>query len=180
MQAIILAGQENMALKAASSCRYEAEVPVAGRPMVDWVIRALQDAKHVDQIILVGPSVEAKGVVGIAPGKSLWESLDAGLSRLAQPAERVLIVTGDIPLITGPILDEFIEQSPGDADLVYPVISKSTTLAKFPDTKRTYVRLAGITVTGGNMVVANPKILPQVEARAKVLISHRVLISLTC
>lgn len=174
MQAIVLAGQENVALASVSTVRYEAEVLIGGRPMGEWVISALKDAQSISEVVLVGPpSLQSEGVLAVAPGSSLWESLNAGLSRLTNPSERVLIVTGDIPLITGMMVDDFVQASPVDADLVYPVISKINTLAKFPETKRTYVKLMGITVTGGNMVVANPLILPKVEERAKVLISHR-------
>ncbi len=174
MQAIVLAGQENMALAEISSCRYEAEVPIAGRPMVAWVIQALKEAKTITGVIVVAPAgLGFDDVTTVDPGASLWESLNRGLAHLMEPTSRVLIVTGDIPLITGQMVDDFVQSAPPDADLAYPVISKTATLTRFPDTKRTYVRLREMTVTGGNMVVANPEILAQVEERAKVLISHR-------
>jgi GTP:adenosylcobinamide-phosphate guanylyltransferase len=173
MQAIVLAGQENSAFTTAWAGRYEAEVPILGRPMVAWVLDALKEAESVDQVILVGPSVSWEGIIEAPIGETLWDSLDHGLSRLSPDEERVLILTADIPLITGTMVDAFVKNAPWGADLVYPVISKSRTLEKFPETKRTYVRLAGLTVTGGNMVVANPQILPVVAERAKQLIRHR-------
>lgn len=174
MQAIVLAGQQNVAFQSVSACQYEAEVPIAGRPMVEWVILALKEAERVDQVILVGPRrSRSDGVIVTEAGKTLWESLASGLRQVSPSATQVLLVTADIPLITGAIIDEFIEHCPLDADLVYPVVEKERTLSRFPETMRTYVRLAGMTVTGGNMVVANPKVLPKVEERAKVLIAHR-------
>ena len=124
----------------------------------------------------MGPEIGPKrsGVVTVPLGETMWENLNSGLSLLDPDRDsRVLIATSDIPLITAQMVDDFIRQVPDDADLVYPVVTKADTLAKFPETKRTYVRLAGGSVTGGNIVAANPKVLPEVEARAKLLISHR-------
>lgn len=177
MQAIVLAGQENVALKSVSDCTYEGEVLVAGRPMLHWVVNALLAATSIERVIVVGPAAiipEHPKVVSAEVGDTMWDSLDSGLGYLREDVDRVLIVTGDIPLISGPMIDAFVASAPMDADLVYPVVTKVRTLEKYPDTKRTYVRLAqGMVVTGGNLALANPRTLPQIEARAKLLISHR-------
>ncbi len=177
MQAMVLAGQKNVALKSVSSCAWEAEVPVLGRPLVDWVIAALKAAATVGgEIIVVGPPSigERNHEVRVARlGETLWDNLRAGLQALPPDTDRVLICTADIPLLTGAIVDDFVTHAPIDADLVYPVVSRGVTVDRYPDTRRTYVRLRGKTVTGGNLVIARPSVLSRIEQRAQQLIHHR-------
>lgn len=172
MQAIVLAGQRNRAFTALSDVSYEALVPVAGRPMVDYVLDALLAARAVDGIVMVGPPRGLDGVNEVPPGPSLWDNLAAGLGRLDSTDDSVLVVTSDIPLIDGRMVDGFVEAAP-PADLVYPVISKADTVAKFPGTERTYVRLRGAPYTGGNLVLARPRALARVRERAEKLVAHR-------
>ena len=176
MQAIVLAGQKNVALKTVSSCAWEAEIPVLGRPLVDWVIAALKAATAVDEeIIVVGPpSIGERNEVTLAPlGETLWDNLHAGLAGLPPGTDRVLICTADVPLLTGPIIDDFVIHAPAEADLVYPVVSRGRTVDRYPETRRTYVRLRGKTVTGGNLIIARPSVLRRIEERAQQLIRHR-------
>lgn len=172
MQAVILAGQENSgALKSVAPCQWEADIPIADLPMVEYVIRALQAAQGIDEIVLVGPA--GHGGVRSAPVRdSVWDNIASGMENLARAEERVLVVTADIPLITGSIVDQFLRAAPR-ADVVYPVVPKSVVLAKFPQTHRTYVRLREATVTGGNLFLVNPEKIEAIRRRAEILLSHR-------
>lgn len=172
MQAIVLAGQQNRAFTALSDEPYEALVPIAGRPMVDYVLDALCSARSVERVILVGPPRGGERVSEVAPGATLWENLTAALSRLDSGDDPVLVATSDIPLIDARMIDAFVAGAPS-ADLVYPVISKMATVAKFPGTERTYVRLGGAPYTGGNLVLARPAALARVRERAEKLVAHR-------
>ena len=56
VKALILAGAPNTKkLTAVSPESYEALIPIAGRPMVDFVVAALEDSSSVEQIVIVGP-----------------------------------------------------------------------------------------------------------------------------
>ncbi|MGE5604642.1 MAG: hypothetical protein ACM3YE_03005, partial [Bacteroidota bacterium] len=55
MNAIILAGAPNKgALRQVSPAQYEAEIEIAGRPMLDYVVLALERVQSINQIVIVG------------------------------------------------------------------------------------------------------------------------------
>ncbi|MDA8194413.1 MAG: nucleotidyltransferase family protein [Thermaerobacter sp.] len=173
VEAIVLAGQRNTGiLREVSDAAYEGEIPVAGRPMLDWVLDALLQAAGITRVIVVGPaSAPRPGVEWVPMGEDLLTNVMAGMAAVKN-SERVLIATGDIPLVSGPIVDELLQMAP-QADLVYPVVPREIIEQRTPGVKRTYVRLRDGVFTGGNLFLVNPAIVPQVADTARVLLSHR-------
>ncbi|MBX5467079.1 MAG: NTP transferase domain-containing protein [Firmicutes bacterium] len=174
MQALVLAGQPNQgALRQVADCRWEAEIPLAGRPMLEYVLDALEASREVDAVVVVGPVGSRSGVHYVAAEAELWENLAAGFAALPEPSRPCLVVTADIPLITGPMIDEFIRRAPAHVDVVYPVVRREVAAARFPGTRRTYVRFREGTFTGGNLFWVRPTALLAVADRARTFFSHR-------
>lgn len=175
MHAIVLAGQPNHGmLRALHSNAYEAEIPVGGRAMADWILDALSATPSVTSIGLVGPSSLAREGIILAPVKdSLFANILQGLLTAPDEQSPVLFVTSDIPWITSSIVEEFIQLAPPEVDVVYPIIPRSVAESRFPGTKRTYVRLKEGVYTGGNLFVARPTAIPRLKERAEVLLAHR-------
>lgn len=174
MQALVLAGQPNRgALKAIADCHWEAEIPLAGRPMLEYILDALEAAREVDRVVVVGPVGQRPGVRYVPSQDSLWGNVEAGLMNLFDPHQRCLVVTADIPLVTGAMIDEFIRLAPEAADFVYPVVPKEVAEVRFPGTRRTYVRFREGTFTGGNLFLLRPQPVLAIAERAKTLLSHR-------
>ncbi|PSR21584.1 MAG: hypothetical protein C7B45_10255 [Sulfobacillus acidophilus] len=175
MHAILLAGQPNRGLlKATHPNLYEAEIPVGGRAMADWVLDALQASSAVSSIGLVGPDSLQRDNLTIAPmAQDLFGNILQGLKTAPPQTERVLFVTSDIPWISGPIIDTFLQRAPRDVDVVYPVIPKVVVESRFPGTKRTYIRLREGVFTGGNIFLAKVSAVPGLKERAEVLLAHR-------
>lgn len=175
MHAILLAGQPNRGLlKAAHSNPYEAEIPVGGRAMADWVLDALQASPSVSSIGLVGPHSLQRPCVTLAPmAEDLFGNILQGLKTAPPATDQVLFVTSDIPWISGPIIETFLQRAPRDVDVVYPVIPKAVVESRFPGTKRTYIRLQDGVFTGGNIFLAKVAALPGLKERAEVLLGHR-------
>ncbi|HEY8393729.1 MAG TPA: NTP transferase domain-containing protein [Thermaerobacter sp.] len=186
--AVILAGRRNEGrLRALFDGEYEAMLPVAGRPMVAWVMAACLEARAVGQVALVGPAealadeelhgaASAGRLVCVPPGADLIDSVRRGVDALAtrEPRpERLLLVTGDCPLITGEILDRFVDRCPPDADLCYPIVRRDTMEARFPGAARTYVRLRDGEFTGGNALLVRSDCLPRILERARELYAAR-------
>ena len=72
--------------------------------------------------------------------------------------EGLLICSCDIPFITPEAINDFIDQAQRlGADLCYPVVGKKIALEKFPEAKRTFVRVREGTFTGGNIFFVNSK-----------------------
>ncbi len=175
MRSIVLAGQENRgALLHASKERYEAEIRVAGRPMVDYVLDALWGAQGIDEIVLVAPdSIRRPKTIGARVEGDIIANLVSGIEALPSLSNLVLVVTSDVPLLTPGMIDQFLDQAPVGVDVVYPIIDKALTQNKFPDTQRTYVKLRDGSFTGGNIFLINPAKFLEIQNDIKVLLDHR-------
>jgi GTP:adenosylcobinamide-phosphate guanylyltransferase len=166
VDALILAGAPNTKkLAAVSPESYEALIPLAGRPMVDFVVTALNESPSVGKVVIVGPSgldyLQGNNkVTAIVPcGDTLMANLRRGLDTLGTSG-LVLVATADIPLLTALAVEDFLAQANKyPADFYYSIVEKSVGDAKYPEVKRTYVRLKEGTFTGGNLLLLNPRIL---------------------
>lgn len=183
ISAIILAGAPaDPEMQAKYSVKSRAEVPIAGKPMVQHVFDALRASPNVGNICLIG-DIQCEGADKIIPSVgSMIDNLIAGVN--ACEGGHVLISTSDISMLTAEAVDDFIGRC-GDlpADLYYAIIPKEACEQRFPGMRRTYVRLAEGTFTGGNMVVIssefvlkNAEYLRQVfESRKKPLKLARLI-----
>ena len=166
VDALILAGApNNNKLAAVSPESYEALIPVAGRPMIEFVVEALRDSPSVGKIVIVGPqrldylADEGKIEAVVPSGDSLMANLSMGLAALGQP-RLALVTTADIPLLTAAAIEDFLDRcSHYSADFYYSIVHKGASEAKYPEAKRTYIRLKEGTFTGGNMFLVNPEVL---------------------
>lgn len=167
VEAVVLAGARNDGkLKGVSECEFEALIKVGDRPMVEYVIDALQGAGSVERMVVVGPrelAAACEGVDGIdwvEFGSSMVENIQIGIERLDAKGH-VLIVTSDIPLITAEAIDDFIRRcGQTTADIYYPIVRRETNERAFPGVRRTYVRLKDGVFTGGNLALLEPEIVP--------------------
>ncbi len=175
MHAILLAGQPNRGLlKASSPTPFEAEIPVGGRAMADWVLDALEKAPSITSIGLVGPESLKREHTTLAPmAGDLFGNILQGLSTAPVDTEHVLFLTSDIPWLTSEVIVAFLAAAPKSVDVVYPVIPKEVAEQRFPGTKRTYVRVREGVFTGGNLFLAKVQAVPRLKERAEVLLSHR-------
>ncbi|HEY8488400.1 MAG TPA: nucleotidyltransferase family protein [Thermaerobacter sp.] len=181
--AVILAGRRNTgALQEVHGAAWEALIPLAGRPMVAWVASACLAAPSLGHVVLVGPDpcgadaelaqARAAGRLGVVePGDDLLGSVRHGLAGLqaALPgAAGVVLVTGDVPLIDGAMLERFLQAIPAGADVGYPIARRERMEERFPGAVRTYVRLRDGEFTGGNALylrlAAAPRALQWAEA----------------
>lgn len=166
MDAIILAGALNSGpLRKVSPAEYEAEIEIAGRPMLEYVVAAVSQVPRIQRIIVVAPdgalSPESKAKISalVPPGKKMIDSLNNGIKAF-NTTEPVLIITSDIPLITPEALNDFLDQcARRQEDVFYPVVSKEVNEQKYPGVQRTYVKLREGTFTGGNLVLISPRVI---------------------
>jgi GTP:adenosylcobinamide-phosphate guanylyltransferase len=136
---------------------------VAGKPMIQWVLDALDKAPSVGEVIVVGlPSGTelqiSKPMTFLPDQRSMLRNVKAGIEELSyhRPLEdHVLLVSSDIPAITAEIVEWRIQAArAADADLDYAVVERSTMEARFPGSNRSYVRLRDAEVCGGDINVA--------------------------
>ncbi|MHB0998239.1 MAG: NTP transferase domain-containing protein [Armatimonadota bacterium] len=161
--AILAGGPADTEMQARFSIQYRAELPVCGKMMLQRVVDALRDSSYVENICVVG-NILCDGVTkNIPSADTMLENLIAGVNACADGSgdDRVLIVTSDIPLLFPGAVDDFIERCQGDADLYYPVVSKEDNDKRFPGVKRTYVKLAEGTFTGGNIMIMSTRFISE-------------------
>ena len=161
INAIILAGEERS--KKWQDVDNKALFPLNGKKMIDYVIEALKNIEGVKRIVVVGPrqqlisSLTNDGVEVLDSSGGIMENLRAGVVHLAT-GESLLVCSCDIPFITSEAINDFISQARDiKADLCYPIIEKSVNEKKFPEARRTYVKIREGTFTGGNIFYVNPE-----------------------
>jgi len=160
VDAVVLAGGDGAVIDPAS--RFKGLLPIAGKPMVEWVLDALNASEMVNEVAVVVPTAENLGAWVDRAGKivvsdgSFVENIIAGVGafRTDRP---VLLVTGDIPALTPAAVDDFVRKSlDTGAQATYPLIREADMLAQFPGSDRTFIKLADGKVTGGNMMLVDP------------------------
>jgi GTP:adenosylcobinamide-phosphate guanylyltransferase len=163
--AIVLAGsrgaQDPVALHAGVS--HKALAKIAGRPMLERVVAALDGAASVGHIIIV---IEDPDIALALPAvRTLAEErrLDviAGAQTPSLSVKRVLeaygehlpflIATADHPLLTPAMVDEFCQAAAGNDDIVVGAMAERRFRAAYPDNRRTFLRFRDEAYSGCNL-----------------------------
>ncbi|MDZ4169308.1 MAG: nucleotidyltransferase family protein [Coriobacteriia bacterium] len=163
VDAVVLSGGEGAVIDPAVSIK--GLVPVAGKPMVEWVVEALRAAETIGGIAVVVPSAENLGSWVdkadkiVVSDQRFADNIFAGVDSF-RSARRTLVSTGDLPALTPEAIDDFVTRSiEAKADFSYPLIREEDMARQFPGSERTYVRIEGGKVTGGNMGVLSPDLV---------------------
>jgi GTP:adenosylcobinamide-phosphate guanylyltransferase len=146
----------------------KALVDVAGKPMIQWVLDALTDANTVDNVVIVGLTEK----MGLQCGKKMYfvpnqgkmvQNLQAGARKVREinpKARHALLVSSDIPGITGEMVDWVVNTDmQTDMDVYYHVVQREVMEKRYPGCKRTWTRLKGMEVCGGDMNVGGLRLL---------------------
>jgi GTP:adenosylcobinamide-phosphate guanylyltransferase len=131
---------------------------IGGKPMVHHVVEAIKGCKYVDKIGMVGlkaDQVPPGGYSFAEAGANFLENLLAGIN-LCKNHDLVLLSPADTPFLTSEALDDFVGRSiESGAQLCYPAVPIEACRARFPDLRRTTIKIADGEFTGGNFVVAS-------------------------
>jgi GTP:adenosylcobinamide-phosphate guanylyltransferase len=171
MDAVIIAGgipQPQDKLYAYSRGDAKALIDVAGKPMVQWVLDALGEARSIDRIVLIGLTEKArltsrKPLFYLPNQGRMLSNLQAGTAKILElnpKAQYVLFVTSDIPAVTGKMIDWIVSTClQTKHDLYYNVIPRQVMEGRFPTSRRTFVRLKDIEACGGDISMARTAIV---------------------
>jgi len=167
MDAIVTAGgipQPEDALYTYSHGDSKALIDVAGKPMIQWVLDALGDAKHVDNVIVIGLSPKSnltckKPIHYLSNQGRMLSNIVAGVNKsleLNKKNEYVLVVSSDIPTLKPEMVDWLVETCMETKDdLYYGVCPKNVMEARFPDSKRTYTHLKDMDFCGADINISH-------------------------
>lgn len=167
MDAIVTAGgipQPEDPLYIYSHGDSKALIDVAGKPMIQWVLDALSDAKQVDNVIIIGLSPKSnltckKPMHFLSNQGRMLSNIVAGVNKsleLNKKNKYVLIVSSDIPTLKSEMVDWLIDEcSQTQDDLYYGVCQKEVMEARFPESKRTWTHLKDMDVCGADINISH-------------------------
>jgi GTP:adenosylcobinamide-phosphate guanylyltransferase len=167
MYAIVTAGgipQPEDPLYVYSKGDSKALIDVAGKPMVQWVLDALNEASEVDDIIMIGLSaksglVSKKKIHYVSNQGRMLANIVAGVDKaleLDPKTEYVLAVSSDIPTLKGDMVDWLIQTCMATKhDIYYGVCPRDVMEGRFPGSKRTYTRLKDVEVCGADINITH-------------------------
>lgn len=163
VDAVILAGGDGAVIDPA--IRIKGLVPIAGKPMVEWVVDAMRASEAIAEIAVVLPTAEHLGAWAdkvdklVVSDGAFIDNVLAGVDSFRND-RAVLVATGDLPALTPAALDDYVVRSLGaGADFSYPLVPKEAMEEQFPGAQRTYVKLVNGSVTGGNMMLLAPSLV---------------------
>jgi len=142
----------------------KAIVPIAGRPMIDYVIDALSTSQVQSPFAVSGFEADYDTRLSQAPsGAGPANSALLGAKHVGEFP--LLITTCDHPLLTPQMIESYIQgaQDSG-ADFCVGLADKSVIAPAYPHVKRTYLKFADRSVSGCNLFyIANEKGLAAIE-----------------
>ena len=163
MDAIVIAGgipRPEDPLYTYSHGDSKALIDVAGKPMVQWVLDALGNAKQVDNVIIIGLSPKSgitckRPIYYVSNQGRMLANIVAGVDKALELNKRnkyVLVVSSDIPTLKSEMVDWLVKTCMETKDdLYYGVCPKDVMEARFPGSKRTYTHLKDMDVCGADM-----------------------------
>lgn len=175
--AVMMAGgKAGDALAEHAGVPYKALVPIGGRPMAAHVMDALAASKTVSEVLLVAPAEVAAALPGarhLQDTDSFLGNIQAGVGA-CRGAEFCLLVTCDIPYVTGPILDAFVQASAArGVDITMPIVEMARCEERFPGMRRTSMRLREGRFTLGNTTLMRPAFLERNTATIEAAFAAR-------
>ena len=142
----------------------KALVDVAGRPMIQWVLDALGEARHVDNVIIIGLSPKSnitckKPLHFVSNQGRMLSNIVAGVNKsleLDPETEYVIVSSSDIPGINAEMVDWLVETCmQTKEDIYYGVVPRQVMEKRYPGSNRTYTRLKDIELCGADMHVTH-------------------------
>ncbi len=152
----------------------KALIALVGNTMLGNTVECLRAMPGTRRIVVVGNEMirrAAHGVNEVIPEaetgpKNIINGL-RWLSQQDQPAEKVLIVTCDLPFLTVDALGKFLALCPSNKDFCVPLISNEDFAEAYPGAHATFVKMKDGIWTTGCAYLATPKAVfsaaPQIE-----------------
>lgn len=167
MHAVVMAGGIPGAddpLYAACGGRPKALLDIAGKPMAQWVLDALEGARQVETIVVVGLGPDSglrvrKPMEHMPDQGGLIHNALAGLRRVREKdasARQVLLASSDIPGVRADMVDWRVDvASSAEADFDYVAVDRKVMEARYPGSNRSYVKIRGYELCGGDLNVVS-------------------------
>ncbi|MEN8172161.1 MAG: nucleotidyltransferase family protein [Chloroflexota bacterium] len=167
MDAIVAAGgipKPDQPLYPYSEGKSKALIDVAGKSMIQWVLDALSEAQKVDNVIVIGlpedSQISCKKDLYYVPNQGrMLDNIKAGIDKILEvnpQAEYVLSVSSDIPGINSEMIDWLVDSAlETQHDMYYGIVRREVMEARYPNSMRTFTKLADMEVCGADMHIVH-------------------------
>lgn len=186
VDAVVMAGgtpRPEEPLYAYTQGKPKALLELAGRPMVCWVLDALDNAATIRRIAVGGltgaeaPLQTRKPLVFSPDQGSMMGNVQAGVARLAQTealTPYVLLVSADIPTLRPEVVDWSVTTAlQTDHEGYYALIPREKMEARFPGSKRSYFYFKDGVFTGADINLLATALVTGGHPMAPALIAAR-------
>jgi molybdopterin-guanine dinucleotide biosynthesis protein A len=186
LDAIVLAGgdpdQDAELLAYAGGAPRKTLIKLGDKTLLEHVVSALLGARQVRRVAVVGLPDEyhldlGPAVSFLPDAGSMLGNGEAGVVHYrstGQISDRVLVSSGDIPLLTSEVVSELIERSASyDVDFCYTIVSQEAMERTFPGSGRTFVPIGGRRFAGGDVCLVKPSVLDANRAKLEEIIGDR-------
>jgi GTP:adenosylcobinamide-phosphate guanylyltransferase len=178
LDAVVLAGGINTReLYPGYKPGYKALVEIAGRPLISYVLDALNGSPSIGRIGIVGSEGHLRPTVGseyaITPsGDSLMGSILAALS-VFPDSPMIALVTGDLPMLRSDMIDQFVElcsRLHGDYsdNLFLSVVSEEHFTGAFAACAKNLNKFRDTAICHGNLILISPSIARNEKAMSRI------------
>ena len=177
----------------------KALIELNGRKIIEYVIEAVDHAEYCERIIIVGISADDIDYIPNHPidfipsSGSRMDTLMTMVDYLeeeyqGQLPNQILILSADIPLITGKMIDSIINdliEEHGDnfehIQYYYPLVPKDIVLEKYPHANKRFRKFTEGVFATGDFNILSPSVLRNtktVETVEKILKSRKTIVRL--
>lgn len=173
---LILAGKQFNKDKSSTN---KALVEIRGKKIVEYVVDVVKKIEGVSKIFIVSNKDDLKEMpffekeYMIESDGTIIENILTAVKEIGYD-KNILICSSDIPMITLEAVNDFLSKTKNsDIQIYYPIVKESASKSKYPEMKRTYIRLKEGNFTGGNIFYLDPLIFKNNLKRVSALLEAR-------
>lgn len=147
----------------------KALIELGGASVIERTVDTLRSTGFVRKVVVIGPDelashpsvASADAVLHSDPSNSGPTNILRGLDWLREAnggrqADRVLVVTTDLPFLTPGAISGFLYACPADADICVPLVAREEFESAYPGSSNFYVKLRDGEWTIGCAFLVNP------------------------
>jgi len=155
---------------------------ICGKPMIQWVMDALDQAETIGRVVVIGLSADShlkysKEVAYLPDQGEMIDNIRAGVGKLLEmdpQPRRVMLVSSDVPAIAPESLNWVVNTAmQTEDDLYYTVIPRHVMESRYPTSRRSYVHLQDIEACGGDVNVIHSGLVQGDDAFWRKLVAAR-------
>lgn len=156
----------------------KAFIRIAGRPLVAHVASAVRGARGLDRIAAVGPADALRAALPaetilVDDAGGIMDNVLRALTVLGTTG-RALVVASDIPLLTTRAVEDFLAECENNsADFHYAIVPQDVMERAYPGARKTFIRVADGTFTGGSVMLFNPAVAERVRTFVDRIVAAR-------